>query len=151
MFLLAQISCHDATFLREENTHIKLYNTLKVLVYPDSEVFDHLSKVIQNVVLGHKDQEKIIAEHLVKDVSLLVKRKDPILQKFYVGLMALEKEVMVGLKDYEVTAQQEKRESNIPTRLLNRTQQKQVLDKISKKAKFNLNLETDSKLSNANH
>jgi hypothetical protein len=55
-------------------------------------------KILQNVVLGSKEEEEKLATVLIQDVSLLVKRKDPILQKLFVGLLGVEREVMIHLK-----------------------------------------------------
>jgi hypothetical protein len=45
---------------------------------------------MRNVVLGNEQEERRIAKLLFDDVSLLVKRKDPFLQKLFVGLLGLE-------------------------------------------------------------
>lgn len=55
-------------------------------------------KILQNVVLGSSEEEEKLAKVLIQDVSLLVKRKDPILQKLFVGLLGVEQEVMIHLK-----------------------------------------------------
>ena len=43
-----------------------------------------------------------MAKLLFEDVELLVKRRDPYLQKLYIGLLGLEQEVMVGLRGLEL-------------------------------------------------
>lgn len=55
-------------------------------------------KILQNVVLGYPQEEEKLAAVLIQDVSLLVKRKDPVLQKLFVGLLGVEQEVMIHLK-----------------------------------------------------
>ncbi len=47
-------------------------------------------KIEQNVILGYPKEEEKLAALLIQDVSLLVKRKDPILQKLFVGLLGVE-------------------------------------------------------------
>lgn len=91
VFLLMIISSHESEFLKQERIHFDLYNRLKMLVYEDSEILDNYIRVIQNVVLGHPEEEEEFARQLISDVSLLVKRKEFILQKFYVGILGLEK------------------------------------------------------------
>lgn len=61
-------------------------------------------KILQNVVLGTKEEEEKFAALLIQDVSLLVKRKDPILQKLYVGLLGVEQEVMIHLKGVDIAS-----------------------------------------------
>jgi len=69
---------------------MKIYNSLKIKTFSDSEIYDYLMKILQNVVLGHSLEEEKMAGILIQDVSLLVKRKDPILQKLFVGLLGVE-------------------------------------------------------------
>jgi hypothetical protein len=68
-----------------------------------------------------------------------VKRKDPILQKFYVSLLGLEKEVQVNLKGFNFDSGT-KKDSLIPSKILNKSQVKLITDKINKKIKFTLSL-----------
>lgn len=89
MFLLSILSYHEAEYLRYVKYHIKVYNDLKVKTFADSEIYDYLMKILQNVVLGHPEEEEKLAALLIQDVSLLVKRKDPILQKLFVGLLGV--------------------------------------------------------------
>jgi hypothetical protein len=78
-----------------------------------------------------------MAKLLIEDVELLVKRKDPILQKFYVGALGLEEEVMIQLKGLDLKSHQTKKVENIPSKLLNRQQQKSLGERINKKLKYN--------------
>ena len=84
-----------------------------------------------------------MAKKLIEDVALLVKRKDPILQKFYVATLGLEKEVHVNLKGFDVDATTSKKDSMLPTKILNKAHIKTINDKINKKIKFSLVTETD--------
>jgi hypothetical protein len=36
---------------------MKIYNSLKVKTFTDSEIYDYLMKILQNVVLGHSLEE----------------------------------------------------------------------------------------------
>lgn len=140
------ISSHESRFLRDEKVHFELYNKLKNLIYEDSEVLDNFTKVIQNVVLDDKAEEEALAKQLIADVGLLVKRKDPILLKFYVGVLGLEKEVFVNLKGFDVSSNGSKKEAMLQTKFLNKSQIKTLSDKINKKIKFNLVAQADGSL-----
>ena len=89
MFLISILSYHESEYLRFIDYHIKIYNVLKVKTFADSEIYDHLMKILQNVVLGYPQEEEKLATLLIQDVSLLVKRKDPALQKLFVGLLGV--------------------------------------------------------------
>jgi hypothetical protein len=45
---------------------------------------------VRNVVLGQQEEEERVAKVLYDDVALLVKRRDPFLQKLFVGILGLE-------------------------------------------------------------
>lgn len=139
MCLLMIISYHEQEYLRKIKLHLDLYNRLKVLVFEDSEILDNFTKVVQNLVLEEGEEQEEIAKHLIADVGLLVKRKDPILQKFYVSLLGLEKEVQVNLKGFNFDSGT-KKDSLIPSKILNKSQVKLITDKINKKIKFTLSL-----------
>ena len=149
VYLFMIISAHEKDFIRSEKIHLDLYNKLKMLVYEDSEILDLFTKVIQNAVLGHKEEEEEMARQLVSDVSLLVKRKDAILQKFYVGILGLEQEIFVNLKGFDVDMTGNKKDSMLPTKILNKSQVKMLSDKINKKIKFNLVVEVEGSLKNS--
>ncbi len=53
MFLLSILSYHEAEYLRFIDYHIKIYNSLKLKTFTESEVYDYLMKILQNVVLGY--------------------------------------------------------------------------------------------------
>jgi hypothetical protein len=61
------------------------------LVLSNFDIFGMMMKLIQNVVLGSEQEEKIMAEQLINDVDLLSKRKDSNLHQLYVGILRLEK------------------------------------------------------------
>jgi hypothetical protein len=72
---------------------------------------------------------------LVKDLDLLAKRKDAILQMFYVDVLGIEREVYVAMKGLSTLPKQD---FTIPSILLSKTHQLELMKKISTKAKFSL-------------
>lgn len=56
MFLLSILSYHEADYLRQIDYHMKIYNSLKVKVFDDGEIYDYLMKILQNVVLGSPEE-----------------------------------------------------------------------------------------------
>jgi hypothetical protein len=70
-------------------------------------------------------------------VSLLVRRKDPFLQRLFVGLLGLEQEVMINLQGLELQSPA-KKEVSFNSKFLTKKQEKILHDKISKKCKYSL-------------
>lgn len=89
---------------------------------------------MKKVVLGHETEELKIAQLLFQDVGLLVKRRDPYLQRLFVGLLGLEEEVMISLGGLEVQTST-KKEPSLGTKWLSKKQVKQVMEKTGKKFK----------------
>ena len=84
-------------------------------------------KILQNVVLGQAEEEHKLAAVLIQDVSLLVKRKDPVLQKLFVGLLGVEQEVMIQLKGMSllsINSSKNRKREGVPSKMLSRVQQK---------------------------
>ncbi len=44
-----------------------------------------------------------MAKILLEDVGLLVKKRDPFLQKLFVGVLGLESEVMINLSGFDLS------------------------------------------------
>lgn len=63
-----------------------------------------------------------MAEQLISDVDLLVKRKDPNLQQLYVGILRLEKEININVKGFDVDSQNNKKNSFLASKILNKAQ-----------------------------
>ena len=61
-----------------------------MLNYQENDITEALLKLMRNVVLGNEQEERRMAKLLFDDVGLLVRRKDPLLQKLFVGLLGLE-------------------------------------------------------------
>lgn len=79
-------------------------------------------KIIQNVLLGYPKEEEKFAALMIQDVSLLVKRKDPILQKLFVGLLGVEQEVMIHLKGVDIASKSSKNKKfeGVPSKILSK-------------------------------
>ena len=78
-----------------------------------------------------------MAKLLYDDVELLVKRRDPYLQRLFVGLLGLEQEVMINLRGLELQPTA-KKEASFNSKWLTQKTSKQLLDKINKKYKYSL-------------
>ena len=78
--------------------HIELYNRIKNVIHQENDITEAVLKLMKKVVLGDAVEEQEMARLLYEDVELLVRRRDPSLQKLYVGLLGLEQEVMVSLR-----------------------------------------------------
>lgn len=89
LFLLGQISYHESHYLREKQVQAELYNRLKNAAHQDAEITDTVLRIIRNIVLGNMVEEEAIAQLLLQDVGLLVKKRDPFLQKLFVGVLGL--------------------------------------------------------------
>jgi hypothetical protein len=61
-----------------------------MLNFQESDITEAVLKLMRNVVLGNEQEERRMAKLLFDDVGLLVRRKDPFLQKLFVGLLGLE-------------------------------------------------------------
>jgi len=61
-----------------------------MLNYQENDIAEAVLKLMRNVVLGNEQEERRMAKLLFDDVGLLVRRKDPLLQKLFVGLLGLE-------------------------------------------------------------
>lgn len=61
---------------------------LKNLSFESFEVYKYFVKVIQNTILSDASEENF-AKQLIEDVSLIARRKDPLLQKFYTTILGL--------------------------------------------------------------
>jgi len=61
-----------------------------MLNYQENDITEAVLKLMRNVVLGNEQEERRMAKLLFDDVGLLVRRKDPFLQKLFVGLLGLE-------------------------------------------------------------
>ena len=61
-----------------------------MLNYQENDITEAVLKLMRNVVLGNEQEERRMAKLLFDDVGLLVRRKDPLLQKLFVGLLGLE-------------------------------------------------------------
>jgi hypothetical protein len=133
--LITQISRHLHAYLKELNCHINLYNRLKNITFSNNEILNCLVKIIKNVVLNNPGSESDIAEMLVRDLDLLAKRKDAILQMFYVDVLGIEREVYVAMKGLSTLPKQD---FAIPSVLLSKSHQVELMKKISIKAKFSL-------------
>lgn len=72
------------------------------------------------MVLDSEEHQKIIAEQLIEDVDLLVKRKDHNLQQLYVGMLRLEKEVNVNIKGFDVDSRNSKKDALLTSKILNK-------------------------------
>lgn len=53
MFLLSIFSYHEAEYLRQVQYHVEIYNALKKKTFTNSEIYDYLMKILQNVLLGY--------------------------------------------------------------------------------------------------
>lgn len=53
-------------------------------------------------MLGNKTEEESMAQLLLQDVGLLVKKRDPFLQKLFVGVLGLESEVMIHVSGLDL-------------------------------------------------
>jgi hypothetical protein len=78
------------------------------------------------VVLGQEEEEERVAKVLFDDVALLVKRRDPFLQKLFVGILGLESEVMIHISGLDLSTST-KKEPGIGSKFLTRKQQKSLL------------------------
>ncbi len=76
--------------MREKGVHIELYHKIKNANHQDAEIIEAFLKIVRNIVLGIPEQEERMAKILLEDVGLLVKKRDPFLQKLFVGLLGLE-------------------------------------------------------------
>lgn len=64
----------------------------------------------------------------MEDVGLLVKRKDALLQMFYVGLLRIERDVHVCIKGFDVDSRNSnKKDTQLSTKILNKAHIKSVL------------------------
>lgn len=133
--LITQISRHLYDYLLRLNCHINLYNHLKTITFSNNEILNCLVRIIKNVVLNNPGSEVVIAEMLVRDLDLLAQRKDAILQMFYVDVLGIEREVYVAMKGLSTLPKQD---FTIPSVLLSKTHQLELMKKISTKAKFSL-------------
>ena len=61
-----------------------------MLNYQENDITEAVLKLMRNVVLGNEQEERRMAKLLFDDVGLLVRRKGPLLQKLFVGLLGLE-------------------------------------------------------------
>lgn len=89
--LIAQISRHLHRYLLDRNCHIDLYDRLKSISFNNNEILNYLVRIIKNVVLNNPGSEARIAKMLVDCLDLLAKRKDAILQTFYVDVLGIER------------------------------------------------------------
>jgi hypothetical protein len=137
LLLLSQISHHEPAYLRERKVHLELYNKIKNITHQENDIIEAVLKLTKKVVLGNPAEEKEIAQLLYEDVALLVKRRDPYLQKLFVGLLGLEQEVMISLRGLELQSTA-KKEVSFSSKWLSKKQNKQLLDKINKKYKYSL-------------
>lgn len=78
-----------------------------------------------------------MAQLLYEDVGLLVRRRDPYLQRLFVGLLGLEEEVMISLRGLQLQATT-KKEVLLNSKWLSKKTSKQLLDRINKKYKYSL-------------
>ena len=136
LFLLGQISYHEAPFLREKGVHIELYHKLKNANHQDTDIIETFLKIVRNIGLGIPEEEEKLAKILLEDVGLLVKKRDPFLQKLFVGVLGLESEVMINLSGFDLSTSVKKEQIN--SKFLTKKHQKILLDKINKKAKYSL-------------
>ena len=86
--------------------------------------------------MGIPEEEEKLAKILLEDVGLLVKKRDPFLQKLFVGVLGLESEVMINLSGFDLSTSVKKEQIN--SKFLTKKHQKILLDKINKKAKYSL-------------
>ena len=136
LFLLGQVSYHESQYLREKQLHVELYHRIKNANHQDNEVIDAVLRILRNVVLGNAEEEKRIAAILMEDVSLLVRKRDPFLQKLFVGLLGLESEVMIHVSGLDLQSSVKKEAIN--SKFLSKKHQKSILDRINKKHKYSL-------------
>lgn len=71
----------------------------------------------------------------MKDLDLLARKKDALLQTFYVDVLGIEREVNVAMKGLSTLPKQD---FTIPSVLLSKGNQVSLMKKISVKAKFSL-------------
>jgi len=81
---------------------------------------------------------------LFDDVGLLVKRRDPFLQKLYVGMLGLESEVMIHIGGLDIKST--KKEPVIASKYLTKKNQKALSEKINRKYKYSLLGEINGKI-----
>lgn len=93
-------------------------------------------RIIRNLVLGNTVEEEKMARILLQDVSLLVRKRDPFLQKLFVGLLGLESEVMIHVTGLDLQSSVKK--ESINSKFLTNKHQKALIDKINKKYKYSL-------------
>ena len=72
---------------------------------------------------------------LMADLELLAKRRDAMLQAFYVDVLGIEREVNVVMKGLSTRPKQD---FTIPSVLLSKQHQVTLMKKIATKAKFSL-------------
>ncbi len=135
MSLLTQISQHLYSHLLKLNCHINLYTKLKDITFTSNDILNYLVKIIKNVVLNNPGSEKEIATMLMTDLELLAKRRDAMLQAFYVDVLGIEREVNVVMKGLSTRPKQD---FTIPSVLLSKQHQVTLMKKIATKAKFSL-------------
>lgn len=115
---------------------MELYHRIKNANHQDNEVIDAVLRILRNVVLGNAEEEKRIAAILMEDVSLLVRKRDPFLQKLFVGLLGLESEVMIHVSGLDLQSSVKKEAIN--SKFLTKKHQKNIIDRINKKHKYSL-------------
>lgn len=143
--LLSQVAHHEPKYLRDKSVHIQLYNRIKTITHQETDITEAVLKLMKKVVLGEEKEEQKIAQLLFEDVGLLVKRRDPFLQRLFVGLLGLEEEVMISLGGLEVQTSV-KKEPSLSTKWLSKKQAKQIMEKTGKKFKCSLLGEISSQI-----
>lgn len=145
LFLLGQISYHESQYLRTRQVQVELYNRLKNANHQDTEIIEAVLRIMRNIVLGNVVEEEKMAQLLLTDVGLLVRKRDPFLQKLFVGLLALESEVMIHVTGLDLQSSVKKEAIN--SKFLSKKHQKTLLDRIGKKCKYSLLGEINGALS----
>jgi hypothetical protein len=115
---------------------VELYNRLKNAIHQDADITDAVLRIIRNIVLGNVVEEEHTAQLLLQDVGLLVRKRDPFLQKLFVGLLGLESEVMLHVSGLDLQSSVKKEAIN--SKFLTKKHQKALLDRIGKKCKYSL-------------
>lgn len=89
MCFITQISQHLHKHLLELQCHIQLFNRLKAITFTNNDIFNYLVKMIKNIVINNPGAEVAVAELLVENIELLARRKEAILEMFYVDTIGI--------------------------------------------------------------